>query len=65
MKRAAFLFAIIAIVAGVYAYIQFDTAKSTNQAEVPLPDGALVLVALPAILKEQETRAGDDGKARL
>jgi hypothetical protein len=28
MKRAAFLFAIIAIVAGVYAYIQFDTAKA-------------------------------------
>jgi mono/diheme cytochrome c family protein len=64
MKRAAFLFAIIAMVAGVYAYIQFDTAKSTNQAEVPLPDGALVLVALPAILTEQETmgKRGFDAK---
>lgn len=55
MKRAAFLFAAIAVAAGIYAYMQFDTAKPTDQAEAPLLDGALVVVALPATLTEQET----------
>ncbi|SEO20338.1 Cytochrome c [Pseudorhodobacter antarcticus] len=55
MKRTAFLFATIAVAAGAYAYLQFDTAKTTDLAKASLPDGALVVVALPATLNEQET----------
>jgi mono/diheme cytochrome c family protein len=55
MKRTAFLFATIAVAAGAYAYLQFDMAKTTDLAKASLPDGALVVVALPATLNEQET----------
>ncbi|WP_050526549.1 c-type cytochrome [Pseudorhodobacter aquimaris] len=54
MKRAAIIFVAIAIAAGAYAFTQFQTPRIADQAEAPLPDDALVFVAEPATLTEQE-----------
>ena len=54
MKWGSLLFAVAAIAAGTWYYQQSASTSATRQAKSPLPGGALVLVALPTDLTEQE-----------
>ena len=54
MKLIILLLATAAIVVGTWYFLQPNANSAINQPPLPLPDGALVAVALPASLTEPE-----------